>query len=201
MYVAEKAMAGCFPIVVLNEWDENYLSIIKNILSAKNKLGSVHTLLIFATGENGIDAACEAFSEDLEVPVVLLPSDANGQAIKRRLLDGTYEYFPTKILMLGDIVKDAVKFEDLIPGNFVEIFSRVYLSHLLGEGFTYDKKKDIIWQIEDYAVANGIALPKNYRSELAKRMKINTMMHFKDVHISGKYQNNWMNIWRALLKA
>jgi len=200
MYVAEKAMAGCFPIVMLNEYDENYLTIIKNILSAKGKLASVHTILIFATGENGIDAASEAFSADEDYPVILLPSDAEGRAVKARLLQGRYHRYPHKVIELSDIIKDAVKFEDLIPGNFVEIFSRVYLSGLLGEGFNYDRKKDLITQIEEYAVMKDLVLPEHYRSELAKRMKINTMMHFKDVHIPYKYLKNWLKIWKALLK-
>ncbi|MCL2674980.1 MAG: ATP-binding protein [Firmicutes bacterium] len=200
MYVAEKAMAGCFPVVVMNEYDEYYLSIIKNILAAKGKLNTVHNILIFATGENGIDAASEAFSSDEDYPVILLPSDNDSRRVKERLVAGKYKDHRDKILELSDFIEGAVKFEDLIPDNFVEIFSRVYLQNILDKDFVYDKKQDLILQIENYAFSKGITLPVKYRSELAKRMKIQTMMHFRDVNIPGKYVTNWLKIWRALLK-
>jgi len=200
LYIAEKAMAGCWPIVVLNDWDEHYLSLIRNILSANGRLRSVYTTLVFATGENGIDATSEAFSDGEDYPVILLPSDPVAKKIKARLLNGKYKNFPGKVLELSDFISDAVKFEDLIPGNIVEIFSRVYLQNTLGAGFTYNKEEGLIEQVNSYATQNSIELPIDFRTQIAKRMKLNTMAYFKDVRIKGSRMNEWHRIWDALLK-
>ena len=200
LYIAEKAMAGCWPVVVLDEWDEHYLSLIRNILSANGKLNSVYTTLVLATGKNGIDAASEAFSEGDDYPVILLPSDAESKHIKARLLDGKYKKCPDKILELQDFGSDLVRFEDLIPGHLIEIFSRVYLQKILGDGFVYDKSKGLLDQIEAFAETNRMELPANYRVQLAKRMKLNTMTYFKDVRIASGTMREWESIWKALLK-
>lgn len=204
-YVAEKQMAGCLPIVVLNDNDEYYLSLMKNILTARGKLNTVHTVLVFATGENGIDAVAEAFSNENDLPLILLPSDAEGKHVKERLLADKYMTCPQKIFELGQFVKEAQTFEDLMPGEFMQLASHVYLKEILGEGFftVFDKEKPILPQIEAYAQETFVELPKNYRNEMAKRMKLRTMLSYSDVllsnSVSGKHMSNWLKIWRALL--
>jgi len=200
-FVAEKALAGCLPIVVLNEPDQYYLSLIRNILVAKDRLNTVYDTLVFSTGANGIDAAAEAFSEADDMPAVILPSDDEGKRIKKRMLAGGYAKCPKKIFELSDFIPRARKFEDLIPVELVELFSRLYLHEILGKGFVYDRRKDLIGQIEGYAQLNDIELPENYRSEIAKRMKISTMTHFRNVSIKRSVLNDWLKIWKALLNA
>jgi len=200
MYVAEKAMAGCWPVVVLNDWDEHYLSLIRNILMAEGKLPSVYTTLVFAAGPNGIDSVAEAISEGDDYPAILLPSDDEGREVKARLLAGKYKNHADKVKEISDFLPKAVKFEDLIPTTFIEIFSRNYLTHLLGKGFVYDDKRDLLEQVNEYAKQNEIALPANYRIQIAKRMKLNTMQRYKDVRIKPSYMSDWVKIWSALLK-
>ena len=203
LYIAQKQMAGCLPIIVLDDQDEYYLSLIKNILCGFGKLRTVYNTLVFAAGKNGVDAVAEMFSaNDKDMPLILLPSTTKGKLIKERLLGGKYKNDPRKILELQDFIKDAEAFEDIMPGGFMELFSRLYLHEILGKGFVYDKGQPFIKQIEAYALQKGITLPADYRSETARRMKLNTMMNFGDVkrHIKGKYLANWIKIWKALLK-
>jgi len=203
LFIAENAMAGCLPVVVLNKHDEAYLSLTKNLLTAKGRFSTIQTVLVFAAGANGIDSVAEAFSEDdadKNYPVILLASDQEGKEIKARLRAGKYINEPQKVLELSDLAGDAVTFEDLIPGSLNEMFSRVYLKSLLGDGFVYDKREGLIKQIQTYVQKNGIVLPAGFRSELAKRMKINTLMNYKDIHIPFSYMAKWKRIWRALIK-
>ena len=81
-------------------------------------------------------------------------------------------------------------------------FSMSYLKEILGKNFVYDNDKPFVRQIENYAADNKIVLPANYRSEAARRIKINTMIQFNDVrrHIKGKYLRDWIKIWKTLLK-
>jgi hypothetical protein len=199
MHLAESAMAGCLPIVVMDEQDMSYLQIIKNVLCAKGRLNTVYETLIFSTGANGIDAATEIFSADESLPVVLLASDENSRRIKERLLRGTYKHEKHKVFSISDFMDEAVYVEDIMPSTFVEIFSRVYLRETLGEGFEYNHKVPLIGQIEEYAKKNSVKLPPNYRAEMARRMKINTMKFYNDVNIPLKYTQVWMKMLHSLL--
>jgi AAA15 family ATPase/GTPase len=199
LHLAEKTLAGCVPIVVLNEEDQYYLSLVKNILTAKGKLRVVYETLVFSTGENGIDAAAETFSAGDDLPVILLTADDAGHRVQKRLLQNGYKNAADKVLMITNYLPNAKYMEDIIPSKFVEIFSRLYLTEILGEQFRYDKTQNLVDQIETYAAANRITLPKNYRGEMAKRMKLNTMMYYRDVKIPGKYIRDWMLIWKDLL--
>jgi ABC-type phosphate transport system ATPase subunit len=199
LYVAEKAFAGCLPIIVLNEWDQFYISLIKNILCAEGKLKTVHETLVFATGENGVDGAAEAFNDEGNLPIVLLPSDEEGKIVKARLVADKYKKSPQKVMELADFGGGLVTFEDLIPSNFVEIFSRLYLAGVLGSKFVYDKKEDLLGQIIKYAKLNKIELPANFRTAMAMRMKINTMKNYQNVNISGSYVRMWQKIWVKML--
>lgn len=199
LFVAERALAGCLPIIVLNEYDQYYLSLIKSMLAAKKELTTVYETLVFATGENGIDAATEAFSDGNDLPVVLLPSTETGKQIKARLIKTRYKDAPKKILEIADFDPEAKKFEDLIPSNFIEIFSRLYLAEILDKDFRYNKNEDLLIQIENYAAEKKIHLPENYRIEMAKRMKLNTMRYFRDVHIPLRFRHIWVKIWATLI--
>jgi len=201
MHLAESALAGCLPIVVLDEQDMSYLQIIKNVLAAKGRLNTVYETLIFSTGANGIDAITEVFSADESLPVVLLPSDESSRKIKARLLRGTYKNEKHKVFEISDFMEEAVYTEDIVPSNFVEIFSRVYLREILGDGFEYSNKVPLISQIEEYAKKNGIALPMDYRAAMAKRMKINTMKFYNDVNVPNRYVGIWLKIMKSLLTA
>jgi len=203
LFIAENAMAGCLPIIVLHKHDEAYLSLIKNMLVANGRFSTIQTVLVFAAGAGGIDSVAEAFSEDdadHNYPMILLASDTEGKEIKERLRKGKYVTEPKKVLELGDLVADAVTFEDLIPSDLNEMFSRVYLKSMLGDGFAYDKKTGLIKQIQDYAEKNGVALPAGYRIELAKRMKINTLIHYRDIHVPAGYIAKWKKVWHSLVK-
>ncbi|MDR0855900.1 MAG: hypothetical protein LBM78_00650, partial [Clostridiales bacterium] len=199
MHLAEKALAGCVPVVVLNEQDQYYLSLIKNILVAKGKMNVIWETLVFSTGPNGIDAAAETFAAGADLPVVLLTADEQGEKVRARLLARGYKDDQQKVMSLTDFVPGATTFEDIIPANFVEIFSRLYLAELLGNDFQYDKTQNLLQQIEEYAAEHEIELPFNYRSELAKRMKLNTMRFYRDVRLPRRYVLDWINIWHTLL--
>jgi hypothetical protein len=195
LHLAEKSLAGCVPVVVLSEQDQYYLSLVKNVLTAKGRLDIIYETLVFSTGENGIDAATETFSAGEDLPVVFLSADDAGHRVKKRLLANGYRNAADKILMITDFLPNATNVEEIIPAKFVEIFSRVYLQEILGDQFKYDKSQNLVEQIETYAAANKIVLPPLYRAEMAKRMKLNTMMYYKDVKIPGKYIRDWQKIW------
>jgi hypothetical protein len=198
-YVAEKAMAGCWPVVVLSESDENYLSLTKNMLTARGMLNCVYNILVFATGANGVDAACKLLSDGEDFPMVLLPSDPLSNVIRQRLVDGLYRNSAWKVMEISDF-SNGTKFENLIPDNFVEMFSRRYLSNILDKEFKHNPRKDLIEQIEEYALQKSIWLPSDYRIEMSRRMKLNTMSSHRDIIIPKKFVSTWRKIWTALLR-
>ncbi|MDR3186164.1 MAG: AAA family ATPase [Christensenellaceae bacterium] len=207
LYVAEKSLAGCLPIIVLNEEDESYLSLIKNILISKGKLNTIYQTLVFSTGKTGIDSICAMFSDNGDLPAVLFASDNEGQEIKQRLLLGKYKTSPDKLLSLGDYLKGAIYIEDIMPINYVELSARLYISEILDKGiddpnlkFSFSSKTSLISQIYDFVKEKNIVLPKNFRYEISKRTKINVMSFYNDVHIPYRYIDSWTKIWRDLIR-
>ncbi|MDR3185821.1 MAG: AAA family ATPase [Christensenellaceae bacterium] len=207
LYVAEKSLAGCLPIIVLNEEDESYLSLIKNILISKGKLNTIYQTLVFSTGKSGIDSICAMFSDGADLPAILLASDSEGNEIKKRLLEGKYKASPEKVKSLSDYLKGATYIEDIMPINYVEVSSRLYISEVLdkniesdNEKFSFSQSKSLMVQIFEHAQSKNIELPKNFRYEIAKRTKINVMSFYKDVHIPYRYVDSWTKIWRDLIR-
>ncbi|MDR3186657.1 MAG: ATP-binding protein [Christensenellaceae bacterium] len=203
LYVAEKSLAGCLPIIVLNEEDESYLSLIKNILISKGKLNTIYQTLVFSTGIFGIDSICSMFSDGGDLPAVLLASDSEGESIKKRLIEGKYKNSPDKVLSLNDYLKGATYIEDIMPINYVEVSARLYISQILDtadEKFSFSQNTSLMSQLLEYATAKKIILPKNFRYEISKRTKINVMSFYNDVHIPYRYVDSWTKIWRDLIR-
>ncbi|MDR2266168.1 MAG: ATP-binding protein [Christensenellaceae bacterium] len=198
LYIAEKSLAGCLPIIVLNEEDETYLSLIKNILISKGKLNTIYQTLVFSTGLYGIDSICAMFSDGGDLPAVLLAGDEESTIIKERLLDGKYKKSPEKVLSISNYLKTATYMEDLLPINYVELSARLYLAEIL-PGFSFTPTQSIMKQIIDFAENANITLPKNFRYEIAKRVKLNVMSFFRDVHIPYKYTDCWSKLWKGLI--
>ena len=199
MHLAESTLAGCVPIVVLSENDRTFLQITKNVLIATGQLDTIYETLVFSTGPNGIDSAAQTFSGDDDLPVVLLPATEEGKKIEKRLIEGVYSNEKEKVLSLRNFDEDLVDFEDIIPDRYVSIFSSVFLKDVLGKDFVYSKKRKLLEQVYAYAKENNIELPDNFRYELAKRMRLNTMRFFRDVRIPKKYLKIWKTIWYKLL--
>ena len=199
MHLAESTLAGCVPVMVLNEADRTYLQIIKNVLVATGHLSTIYETLVFSTGPNGIDAAAETFSGDEDLPVVLLPNNEAAQKVRTRLINGVYKNEKQKVLTLKDFEGAGEEFEDIIPPKYVSIFSSVFLKETLGADFKHNMKKDLLKQVNEYVEAKNIELPSNFRYELAKRMRLNTMRFFKDVKIPKKYLKLWKSIWYHIL--
>ncbi|MDR0752175.1 MAG: ATP-binding protein [Christensenellaceae bacterium] len=198
LFVAEKSLAGCLPIIVLNEEDESYLSLIRNILFSKRRLPTVYQTSVFAAGVSGIDSICSMFSDSGDFPAVLLSSDEIGLKIKDRLVYRKYKSAPQKVKLISDYLKNAVFIEDLFPENYIELSARLYLSEIV-PGFQFKKGTSLITQIYDFTKVNNISLPLNFRYEIAKRVKLNLMTFYKDVHIPFKYVNCWAKIWNDLI--
>ncbi|MDR2267794.1 MAG: ATP-binding protein [Christensenellaceae bacterium] len=201
LYIAEKALSGCLPIIVLTEADETYLSLIKNILIALGKFRSVFQTSVFSTGPDGIDSICEMFSDGDDLPAVFLSSDAEGKAIKERLIQTVYANAQSKILSVSDYQKDAEYLEDLIPQAYIELSAKKYIKTISGSDFQItEKNRNIIPKLLKYAEDYDIILPMNFRYEIAKRVKLNVMSFYKDVHISFLHSTRWIKIWKDLIR-
>ena len=199
MHLAKAAITGCLPIVMLNPEDMYYLQIIKNVLIAKGRLNSVYDLLIYSAGGNGIDFASELYHANGKLPVIILPSDAEGRGVKARLAQGVYRDNGQKLFELSDFTKKTC-FAELMPPVFIELFAAEYLAELLGGGFTYDRKQPLIRQIEEYAAKKKIELPERYKGDLARAMKVCMTERYHNPRIPARYMRLWRKIMKTLLQ-
>ncbi|MDR0697064.1 MAG: ATP-binding protein [Christensenellaceae bacterium] len=201
LYIAEKALSACLPIIVLTDADEAYLSLIKNILFSRGLLRTVFQTSVFSTGEDGIDAITEMFCDGDDLPAVFLTSDETGIEIKERLLSTIYKNAPQKIRSVSDYKKKAELIEDLLPFDYLEISARKYVRSFLGTNFKFDPKgKSLTTQALKYAETHAIELPLTFRYEIAKRVLLNLTSFYKDVKISLLLKLRWAKIWRDLIK-
>jgi predicted ATPase len=199
LYVAEKSLAGCLPIIVLNEEDESYLSLVRNILISKRRLSTVYQTSVFSTGKHGIDTICSMFSDGADLPAVFLGSDSDSLLIRDRLVETKYIASPHKIRLVSDYIKTAVFIEDILPENYIELSARLYLAEILPEFVFRKGTTSLIAQIIDFANAQAITLPSNFRYEISKRVKLNVMSFYKDIHIPFKYIECWVKLWKDLI--
>ena len=201
MHLAETSLIGVYPIAVVDFQDVSYLQMIKDILLSKGKLNTFYDVLVFAGGDNGIDANAEIFSVGGEPPAVLLASDEQGHAIKARLLSTTYKHCKHKVFEISDFVSGAVQFEDLMPPQFIEKFLGDYFDKLLDVNFKFvgGLRLSLTEQIEEYAKRNNITLPPKYRAKMAKEMKLRVRDMYVDNKIPGSYGKMWLKMMKALL--
>lgn len=201
LYIAEKALSACLPIIVLSDADEAYLSLIKNILFSKGFLRTIYQVSVFSAGPEGIDSITEMFTDNDDLPAVFLASDDAGKTIKSRLLSSIYVGSPHKIKTVSDYLKKAEIIEDLIPFEYIEISAKKYIRSLLGSNFQIIKgHTSLTNQALKYAQDNDIELPQNFRYEVAKRVMLNITSFYKDVKISFFCKIRWARIWKDLIK-
>ncbi|MDR3186761.1 MAG: AAA family ATPase [Christensenellaceae bacterium] len=201
LYIAEKSLSGCLPIIVLSEEDEAYLTLIKNMLIAKGKLRTIYQSLVFSAGIDGMDAICDMFGDGSDLPVVLLGSDDIATSVKSRLLASLYKDSPEKIRTVSNYLKDAVYIEDLIPAMFIEIPAKHYILKQIGPDFKFaPKSKSVIAPVLDYAKQRSIELPSNFRYEIAKRVRLNLMSFYSNVRIPYSHRKCWEKLWKDLIK-
>ena len=111
-----------------------------------------------------------------ELPYIILDSDSNGKAMEKNLISGLYSGdAKTRIVTAKTLTSlDNSEVEDIIPYSLMKKeLERILRTDDDDIEFDdeYADKAPIVPQIKKFADENSIALPRDWKVELAKKVK------------------------------
>ena len=199
--VAESLLIGCQPVVVEGASDQHYLTAIKSLLIAGGKIAPRRELVFPPAGGARTTRIVASIlsGRDEDLPVVLLDGDEPGKRMASELAKGLYGDEPDKILSTDEFAGyEGSEVEDLLPAAFLaeamdrwERRPQVLFSDVVEEG------KPVVPQVEQWAEAQKLELPKFWKVELAKQVKQRAL----DVgveHFDEKTVAQWQRLFEAV---
>jgi energy-coupling factor transporter ATP-binding protein EcfA2 len=172
--VAESLLVGCEPVIVESAWDQQYLTAIKAVLSSAGRLRAGRDIVFSPSGsEKGVrPVASLLLGRDQTLPVAFVDSDAAGRRLAQALRAGMYSESPHRVVQVGDFVNTAeAEVEDLIPKELLvrELDRWQRVAEVPFADVVRDRQA-LVPQIEQWALSQGVELPRGWRTELAKRV-------------------------------
>lgn len=111
---------------------------------------------------------------DEQLPIILCDDDQPGRTAMRDFAATLYATAPDRLLSLKDIVFDGAEVEDLFPAEFLAgLIDRARNLPRVDQDITevIDPCKPFVHQVEVWAAANGIKLPRHWKIDLALEAK------------------------------
>ena len=201
--VSDVLLQGCKPVIVEGPSDQHYLNGIKDYLIAHNQISPNFDIVFVPSGGvrgvQGIASLLAGKSEDL--PVVLLDADKSGNGAANKLTSGLYKDAPERILSISQFTDlNSSEIEDLVPYSLLKRKIQSFFNSVEDEDFEehHNESKPIIDQIEAFATANKVVLPKGYKVILAKAAK--QALHKKTgADIPESFIKSWVNLFEAII--
>jgi hypothetical protein len=175
MNVAESMLIGCHPVIVEGPSDQHYLTAIKTLLIAGDKIKPPREIVFPPShgAKNAKVVASILTGRDEILPVILLDGDDAGQKMARDIKNGLYQSAKERVLLTDKYVGFAgSEVEDLFPTEFVaETVDR--WERRADKPFVevVVAGKAIVPQIEAWAGEQGIALEEGWKVGLAREAK------------------------------
>ena len=203
--VAESFLIGCAPVVVEGQSDQHYLSGIKNLLIAADKLKPSRELVFPpAGGTKGVKAVSSILGgRDEDLPVVLFDSDSAGKATVKSLKDGIYSGDQGLILEVETFTNlPGSEIEDLLPQDLiVREFDRWQRGAEVPFADEVKPGLPIVPQIEAWASRHQVVLQKpGWKVELAKRVK-RRLLNDGIKSVAASIVEQWARLFEAFQTA
>lgn len=174
--VSEALLQGCTNVVVEGASDQLYLSAVKTVLIALQKIHPQRELLFLpGGGAKGVVALVPIVAgKDDAPPHVILDSDPQGLLFAKKLREGSiYEGSNAQLIQnVGELVGfENAEVEDLMPQSIVAaVVARMFrgdpeFDEICKEG------EPIVPQIQAHAASNAIVLEQGWKVDLARAVK------------------------------
>lgn len=197
--VAESLLIGCTPVLVEGLSDQHYLTAIKHVLAAAGKfVGKRELVFPPCGGVKGVRPVVAILGgRDDQLPVVLLDGDEAGKRMAATLRQDLYAGSPARVLELASLTGlESSEIEDLIPCDLLA----GEVDRLLRQANTEFRDvvrptAPVVPQIEAWAIKQGVVLERDWKVELAKRVK-KTLM-------TGSWQpgTEVLDLWQRVFQA
>ena len=199
--VAESLLIGCQPVVVEGASDQHYLTAIKSLLIAGGKIAPRRELVFPPAGGARTTRVVASIlgGRDEDLPIVLLDGDEPGKRMARQLAQGLYGNQPDRIMSTDDFAGyEESEVEDLLPTAFLaaaidrwERRAQTPFADVVEEG------RPVVPQVEQWAEAQKLELPRSWKVELAKQVK-QRALDLGVAHFDGKTVERWQRLFEAL---
>jgi len=170
--VSDILLQGCTPVIVKGPSDQYYLNAIKTYLISIGRLSPKREIIFIPSGGvKGIKPISSIISSiDAELPFVIIDSDKSGKDFSHKLKCELYNGSFDKIIEMSDIIdKPAAEIEDLIPSEYLKTPINKLFKDIDDFDFwdEFDKSKELLPQVENFAKKNNICLPAGFKVKIA----------------------------------
>ncbi len=173
--VAEGMLHGARPVLVGGLAEQLHLGTLRTLAIAAGQFAPRRDLVFAPAGPSRTARVVASLlaGGEAQLPLVMLGGDAQALAMGAELRAGLYAGTPGRVLDLGALIGlPGAQVEDLLPPAFladqldrIERRPEVRLGDVLAHGLPF------LPQVEDWAEAQGIALPADWRLTLARRAR------------------------------
>ncbi|CAA9200978.1 AAA family ATPase [Flavobacterium collinsii] len=200
--VSDVLLQGCQGVVVEGPSDQFYLSAIKGFLIRESLLTPEQEIVFIPSGGvKGVPGVVSMISSKAnDLPHIILDSDKSGEDAKKRLLDGLYKGFETRILEVKAYTgTEQTEVEDLIPYQLLKKAIDKLFNSLDEVDFedSYTPSRPIVSQIEEFAIANGVTLEKGWKVGVSMAAKTQ-LKNKKTDAIPKEYIEKWIQLFKAI---
>ncbi|MBK5925890.1 hypothetical protein CCR87_00715 [Rhodobaculum claviforme] len=171
--VAEAMLRGARPVMVGGLAEQLHLGTLRTLATAAGRFAPRRDLVFAPAGPSRTARVVASLlaAEEGALPLVLLGGD--DRALAQDLRAGLYADTPDRVLDLGTVIGlPGAQVEDLLPPAFladqldrIERRPEVRFGDVLAHGLPFGP------QVEDWARAQGITLPADWRLTLARRAR------------------------------
>jgi hypothetical protein len=175
MNVAESMLLGCHPVIVEGPSDQHYLTTIKSILIASQRIKPKREIVFPPShgAKNAKVIASILTGRDENLPFMLLDGDDAGKKMARDMQNGLYQDVKERILVTDKYVgfRDS-EIEDLFPPVFLaDVIDRWERRSDIPFSDVVQPGRPVVPQIEEWAVSQEISLQEGWKVEVARQLK------------------------------
>ena len=176
--VSQTLLVNSLAVLVEGESDQMYLSAMKNLLIAKNKITPLKEIVFIPTGgTKGIKATAGILTGAKDnLPPIIIDGDKPGLKIKSELESDFYAADKNRIICLSEYSEIGHnEIEDMFPKEKMQKIASKFLKHdyPCDDDFEDEELNDapMCNQIEEYAKKNEIQLQQGWKVKLAVKVK------------------------------
>lgn len=174
--VSDTLLHGCIPVIVEGPSDQYALQAFKIYLIHQSRISPNREIVFVPSGGvRGIKAVIPIISStNTQLPLVVIDSDEQGLALRRKLVDGPYSGQDERIIDIATLIDlPGAEIEDLWPLAFItrEVDR---LMRVRDEDFEsiVDPQQPIVPQIEAFGAKHGVDLETpGWKVELSISLK------------------------------
>jgi energy-coupling factor transporter ATP-binding protein EcfA2 len=192
---SETLLIAAAPIIVEGTVDQWYLSLAKTHLIHLGLIQPAREIVFLpAGGAKGVATVAAILAVSDVLPPVLLDSDQPGNKAVAALRSNLYRAASDRILEVATFTGMAgSEVEDLMPTPVLaHVATRLFPVQAEDFSAVYDSRQPIVGQIEVFAAKHGLALPEDWKIQLAKAAVQRMRNHPEQI------DNATVERWRAL---